>query len=113
MLDSGAVPSIGICVLAAFEKQFGHSASTALRNALVVEKEKRTLAEIIPATKVPCPSLPKFEQPSASPTKSSQPTTDPSDVRCGNPGRMPESMTATVTPWPANPAACCSLTWAI
>ena len=25
---------------------------------------------------------------------------------CGNPGRIPESMTATITPWPAMPAAC-------
>jgi hypothetical protein len=45
-----------------FEKHAGHSASTAFLVALAVEKVKLTLAEIIPATNVPCPLFPALEQ---------------------------------------------------
>src|SRR5690349_6985734 len=101
MLERGADPIIGICVFTGgLAKHEGHSASTALRKADPLENVKVTLAEIIPATKVPWPPFEKFEQPNPSRTKSSQPTTELSRLICGKPGRMPESTTATMTPCP-------------
>src|SRR5262245_44222461 len=98
---------MGITVLAGgFAKHVGHSARTALRIADAGEKAKATFAEIIPATNVPWPPFDRFAQPRPSATKSTQPTTEPSSEMWGNPGRIPESMTATTTPAPVNPSAC-------
>src|SRR5512135_2919086 len=102
MLESGAVPTMGICVfVGGFAKQAGHSARTAFRKDDPVLKVKFTFAEIIPATKVPCGLLAEFVQPRPSPTKSSHPTTDPSRLMCGKPGRIPVSITPTMIPCPA------------
>ena len=101
MLERGAVPTMGICVfVGGSAKQSGHSARTAFRKDDDALKVKLTFAEIMPATKVPWKLLPRFVQPRASPTKSSHPMTEPSELMCGKPGRIPESMTPTMTPIP-------------
>src|SRR5215510_15887607 len=98
MLESGALPTIGISVYAgASEKQLGQCPSTELRKGEAGEKLKIALAEIMPATRVPWPLLSSLEQPIPSLMKSSQPITDPSRLKCGKSGRSPLSMTATIT----------------
>jgi hypothetical protein len=109
MLESGAVPISGICVfVGGFKKQDAHSANTAFRKALAGEKVKTTLSVISRATPVPWGRLALFEQPSPSPAKSSQPISESSR----KPGRMPVSITATMTPAPVMPEACRLATFA-
>src|SRR4029453_12302588 len=108
-LESGAVPISGICVfVGGFKKQDGHSANTAFRKALAGEKVKTTFSVIARATPVPWERLALFEHPSPSPAKSSQPISESSR----KPGRMPLSITATMTPAPVMPEACRLATFA-
>src|SRR4029453_11877994 len=109
MLEGGPVPMRGICVfVGGLKKQDADSANTAFRKALAGEKVKTTLSVISRATPVPWGRLALFEQPSWSPTKYSQPISESSR----KPGRMPVSITATMTPAPVMPEACRLATFA-
>src|SRR5258705_5279492 len=102
MLAEGALPSMGIAVVP------GGPGNTHVGQCVLTDRETReadgnakiTFADTIPATKVPWPLFALFEKPSPSWTKSSPPITEPSSSMGGNPGRLPESINATMTPEP-------------
>src|SRR5688572_5162085 len=106
MLDAGAEPTIGTCVDPGPVAHVGQCSATAFLNGLAGANVKTTLAEIMPATNVPCPLLALLLNPNASGTRFSPPITDPSSEMCGNPGRMPLSITATFMPCPSLRAPC-------
>src|SRR5258708_513276 len=95
------------------ENHRGRGEKGGRRGAGPGEKPNPTSAKPIPATKVPCPSLALLEKPKPSPTKSSPPITEPSNEMCGKPGRMPLSISATITPAPVVPPARRGLTFMI
>src|SRR5262245_33476320 len=105
MLDNGADPIIGMKVPLPPTTQPGQYLLTAFKPADAGEKPQTTFAEIMPATNVAWPLLAKLLNPRPSPTRSSPPITDPSKLMCGKPGRIPESMTATLIPRPRFPPA--------